>query len=120
MVFNAQSTISDYIRANTIHLSTQKSQSLLIVPDISQSMFGEVYIGSGGNEVELTGKADISRLDALAVGQACYARLYSYSRLKQWELLIALGSHRVGEGGGGNFCNRSTPPLREPCSPIIS
>ena len=38
--FNAQSSISVTAVRNTIHLIT--SQSLLTVPDISQSLFGEV------------------------------------------------------------------------------
>ena len=45
------------------------------------------------------------RLEALAVGKACPARLYSYSRLKKREPLIALGSHQ----GVLNFCIHSTP-----------
>ena len=54
-------------------------------------------------------------IEALAVDKACYARLYSYPRLKKREPLIALGCHLVvvmGRGGGLNFCVRSTP-LRE-------
>ena len=47
----------------------------------------------------------MSRLEALAVGKACSARLYSYSRLKKRDPLIALGSHQ----GGNNLCIRSTP-----------
>ena len=45
------------------------------------------------------------RLETLAVGKACCARIYSYSRLKQREPLIAVGSHQ----GGLNFCVRVTP-----------
>ena len=60
-----------------IHLTT--SQSLFTVLDISQSLFLQ-WRGFGKDKVELTGKADMSRLEALAVGKACYARLYSYSR----------------------------------------
>ena len=41
----------------------------------------------------------MSKLEALAVGKACYARLYSYPRFKKREPLIALGFH-PGEGGG--------------------
>ena len=41
----------------------------------------------------------MSLLEALAVGNACYARLYSYSRLKKREGLIALDSHHGGGGG---------------------
>ena len=52
----------------------------------------------GGNGVEWTRKAEMSRLEALAVDKACYARLYSNSRLKHREPLLALGSH---QGGGG-------------------
>ena len=40
--------------------------------------------------------------EALAVGKACYARLYSSSRLNKREPLTALGSYQEeGEGGGG-------------------
>ena len=54
---------------NTIHLIT--GRSLFTVPDISQSLFREVL--PGDDEVEWTGKAEMSRLDgeALAVGKAC-------------------------------------------------
>ena len=38
----------------------------------------------------------MSRPEALAVGKACCARLYSYSRLKKREPLIALGSNQGG------------------------
>ena len=40
------------------------------------------------------GRAEMSRPGTLAVGKAYYARLYSYSRLKHREPLIALGSHQ--------------------------
>ena len=40
MVFNAQSTVSVIAVRNTINLF--KSQSLFTVPDISQSLFGDV------------------------------------------------------------------------------
>ena len=46
----------------------------------------------------------MSRLDALAIGKACCARLYSYSRMKKREPLIALGSHQ----GCSLFLHRST------------
>ena len=36
----------------------------------------------------------MNRLEALAVGKACHARLHSFSTLRQREPLIALGSHR--------------------------
>ena len=36
----------------------------------------------------------MSRLEALAVGKACYQSLYSYSKLKKREPLIALGSYQ--------------------------
>ena len=45
-----------------------------------------VWRGFGENEVEWIGKADISRLEALAVGKACYARLCFYSRLNNRNL----------------------------------
>ena len=51
-------------------------------------------------------------LEALVVGKACHVRLYSYSRFKKTEPLIALDSHRCVWGGGGgglNFCVCSTP-----------
>ena len=68
--------------------------NLVTVSDISQSFSGEVL---EKNEVELIGKAEIiSRLEALAVDTACYVRLYSYSRLRKSEPLIALGSHHQG------------------------
>ena len=51
-------------------------------------------------------KAEISRLDALAVGKTCYARLYSYSRLKKKEPLIAL----EGEKRSLNFYLRRPLP----------
>ena len=51
---------------NTFHLI-----SLLTVPDISQSLFGDIL---EENEVDLTRKADTSRLEALVVGKACYVR----------------------------------------------
>ena len=76
-------TISVASGRNTIHLIT--SHSLVTVSDISQSLFGEVL---GKNEVDRTGKAEISRLEAPAVGKACYARLYSYSRFKKREPMI--------------------------------
>ena len=47
----------------------------------------------------------MSRPEALTVIKACCARLYSDSRLKKREPLIALGSHQ----GVLNFCIRSTP-----------
>ena len=60
------------------------------------------------NEVEFIGKVNISRLEALAAGKACCARLYSYSRFIKRKPLITLGSHQ----GVLNFCIHSTP-LRE-------
>ena len=43
---------------------------------------------------------EMSRLEALAIGKACCARLYSYSRFKKKEPLsliaLALGSHQKG------------------------
>ena len=36
------------------------------------------------------------RLEALAVGKACYARLYSNARFRTREPLIALGHHQEG------------------------
>ena len=45
----------------------------------------------------------MSRLDALAIGKAYYARLYLYSRLRKREPLIAQKlSHQMV--GGLNFC----------------
>ena len=44
-------------------------------------------------------KAEISRLEILAVGKACYARLYSYSRLKKMIALEKNGSTKVNENG---------------------
>ena len=49
-------------------------------------------------------KTGISRLESLAVGKACYARLIyiyipSYSRLNKRAPLLALGSHEHQEGG---------------------
>ena len=38
----------------------------------------------------------MSRLEALAVGKSCCARLYSYSRFKKREHSIALGAHPGG------------------------
>ena len=53
----------------------------------------------------------MSRLEVLAVGKACYAWLYSYSRLRKRKPLIAQGTNQEGGGGGSlNFCARSTPP----------
>ena len=44
----------------------------------------------------------MSRLEALAVDKAILARLYSNSRFKKREPLIALGSQQgVGGAGGG-------------------
>ena len=60
---------------NTIHLIT--SQSLFTIPDISQSLFGEVLEIMKG-----------------LVGQSMLGKLYSYSRLKIMEPLIAPGSHQ--------------------------
>ena len=40
------------------------------------SLLGEVW---AENEVERTGKAEANKLEALAAGKACYAKLYSYS-----------------------------------------
>ena len=89
-----------YPGENTIDLIT--SHSLLTLPDILQSSFGEV-----SEKVEWTGKAEMSRLEVLAVGKACCARPYSYSRHNKREplSLTALGSHQ----GGLNFCIHSTP-----------
>ena len=42
----------------------------------------------------------MNRLESLAVGKACYVRLYSNSKLKNREPWIALSSHQ-GWGGGG-------------------
>ena len=54
--------------------------------------------------------ANISMLEALAVGKACHARIYSYFRFKKRELLIALGSHRgVGWGGGVSISASAVP-----------
>ena len=90
---NTTTRWSCHIYIYTIHLIT--SQSLFTVPDISQSKSEDVF---GENEVEWTGKAEIDRLQALAAaGKACYARLYSYSRLEKWEPFLALVSH---PGGG--------------------
>ena len=36
----------------------------------------------------------MSRLEAMAVGKTWFARLYSYSRLKNRELWVALDSHQ--------------------------
>ena len=67
---------------NTIHLVT--SQSLFTVPDVSQSLFGKkrkkdrywMFYAPvfGENSAERTWKAEICRLEALAVGKAKYAR----------------------------------------------
>jgi hypothetical protein len=63
---------------------------MFTVPDIQQSLFGDNYFGE--NEVEWAGNAEISRLQALAVGKAYYTRLYSYSRFIKGDTLIALDS----------------------------
>ena len=36
----------------------------------------------------------VDEIEAVAVGKACCARLYSYSRLRKSDALIALGSHQ--------------------------
>ena len=41
----------------------------------------------------------MSRLEALAVGNTCYARWYSYSRLAKRDTVIALGCHQKRGGG---------------------
>ena len=59
-----------------------------------------VWRGYGENVVGMNweGQQMISRLEALAVGKAYYyARIYSYSRLRKGEPLIAPCS----QGGGG-------------------
>ena len=71
LAFNAQSTVSVISGRNTIHLITANSRRLPAF----------VWRGFGENEVERSGKAEISRIEALAEGKACYARLYTYSRL---------------------------------------
>ena len=72
------------------HSSTRKTKSV----NSSRHFAVFDWRGFGENEVESTGRAKISRLEALAVGKACYARHYSYSRFKKRELLISLGSHQ--------------------------
>ena len=47
----------------------------------------------------------MSRLEALAAGKACCARLYSYSRLKR-------GNHSPGLPPGGFLISASTVPHR--------
>ena len=85
MTFNTQSNISVISGRNTTCLI--KSQSF----DSSKHFAVFVWRGFGENEVEWTGEAEISRLEALAVGKACFARLYSsYSRLGKRKHLTAL------------------------------
>ena len=55
-----------------------------------------LWRGFGENEVKCTGGEEMSRLEALEVGKACYVRLQSYSRFKKREPLIALGSDLGG------------------------
>ena len=85
MVGNAQSTVSVKSGRNIIHLITSESLFFFFtVPDISQPSFGEIIMEKmKQNEPK---KVGISRLEALAVGEACYARLFSYSKFKKREL----------------------------------
>ena len=93
MVFNAQSFVSVISGRNTIHLiNTPKSFR------IGRQFAVFVWRGCGENEVEFTGRANISGHRALAVGKACYSMLYSYSRRNKNEPLIALGSYKRGGG----------------------
>ena len=71
----------------------------------------------GENEVEWIGKIEMNRLEALAKGKACYATLYSCSRLRKWEPLIALYCSHKGRGrvcvcvgGGGDKIMRPQYP----------
>ena len=70
-----------YVRAKH-NSSNHKSKSF----HSSRQFAVFVWRGCGDNEVERAEKAETSRLEALAVGKACYA-LYSYSRLKEREPL---------------------------------
>ena len=74
-----------------------KSQFFLFFFTVSdifhKSSFREVLEKMKSNE---PGSQTISRLEALAAGKACYARLYSYARLKQRE---PFDSHRLLPGG---------------------
>ena len=51
--------------------------------------------GFGKNEAERTGKANISRLEVLAVVKACYAGMYSHSTFRKREPLVALGPLKI-------------------------
>ena len=93
MVFNAQSTIKATSRRNAAHLITCAQVKVF-------SQFQTfVWRDLGENEVECTGKAEISRLDAFAAGKGSCARLYSYPRLRNREPLTDLGSQQEGEEG---------------------
>ena len=95
LVFNAQSRVLviSLPGRNTIHLIT--SQRLF--HSSRQFSFHSLWLERfRKKEVEWTRNAKISRLEALEVGKACYARLHSYSRLKKREPLIVLGSHQKG------------------------
>ena len=54
----------------------------------------------GENEVERIREAEMSRLDALAVGKECYFQgyIYSDSRFTKRDPLVSLGFTRRGEG----------------------
>ena len=71
MIFNAQSTFPVVSgKRQLIHLIT--SQSFLTVPDISQSCLGMFW----RKYSRINQKAKMCRIEALAVGKACYARLF--------------------------------------------
>ena len=79
------------------------SQSLCTVPDISQSLYLRRF---GQNGVEWTGEAEIIKLEVLAVGKACYGRLYSYSKLRN-EISQSQRPHSISVRASQYFKNIS-------------
>ena len=55
----------------------------------------------------MTEKTESSRLEALAAGKACYARLFSHCILKKREHVIVLGDRVCVYGGGGVLISAS-------------